>query len=98
MGGIKRQWEQENELRKMAEEILIELGIVACCEMHEDFRYHESRIDESRIYAMATEELKKKYPTQKDYKAFHQQIHHILQETPATSADACPYCQKLWDE
>lgn len=98
MGLTKRQLEHEDELYRIAEEILMSLGVIGCCEMHEDFHYQKDAIDESRIYAMATEELKKNYPSQTDFKEFHRQIHRVLQETPATSAEQCQYCEKLWKE
>lgn len=98
MGLAKHQLEHEDELYRMAEKILMSLGIIGCCDMHEDFHYQKKIIDESHIYAMTTEELKKNYPLQTDFKEFHRQIHRVLQETPATSAKQCPYCEKLWKE
>lgn len=98
MGMAKRHMEHEDELYRVAEDILMSLGIIDCCEMHEDFHYQKKIMDEPRIYAMATEELKKHYPVQEDFKEFHRQIHRVLQETPATSAEQCPYCEKLWKE
>lgn len=98
MSVAKQQSEQEDELFQIAEKILMKFGVIACCDIHEDFRYQNIIIDESHIYAMATEELKKQYPAQKNFKEFHRQIHRVLQETPATSAEQCPYCEKLWKE
>lgn len=98
MGIAKQQIEYQDEFYRVVEKILMELGIIACCEMHEDFHYKKNTIDESHIYAMATEKLKNQYPTKKDFKEFHKQIHRILQETPATSAKQCPYCEKFWEE
>ena len=98
MGMAKSQMAYGDELHRIAEKILRTLGIIDYCEMHEDFQYQKSLMDESRIYAMATEELKKTYPDQRDFKEFHRQIHRILEETPATSVQQCPYCEKLWNE
>lgn len=86
------------DLREIAEVILQEVGAIGCCDMHSDFHYLKPAIDKNQIYANATNNLKKQYPEQTDYKAFHEQINRVLEEIPATSADECPYCQKLLNE
>lgn len=98
MGTSKRQLENTERLRNIAYKILMESGIIACCDAHEDFQYRKMEIDEPQIYAMATRQLKKLYPEEINTTLFCEQIHCILEETPATSADQCLFCQKALDE
>ena len=94
MGISKGQLDNAERLRNIAYKILMESGIIA----HEDFQYRKMKIDEPQIYAMATKQLKKLYPEETNTTLFCEQIHYILEEIPATSAEQCPFCQKVLDE
>lgn len=98
MGISKGQLDNAERLRNIAYKILMESGIIACCDAHEDFQYRKMKIDEPQIYAMATKQLKKLYPEETNTTLFCEQIHYILEEIPATSAEQCPFCQKVLDE
>lgn len=96
---VSKDWMAKEEYyHDLAEEILLRLKVIGRCEMHSDFLYQNFVIDEQEKYAQATSILKKEHPEDNDYKLFHAQIKKILDGIYATSADECPYCQKMWEE
>ena len=58
MGISKGQLDNAERLKNIAHKILMESGIIACCDAHEDFQYRKMEIDEPQIYAIATKQLK----------------------------------------
>lgn len=93
MSASKDWMAKEEYYHDLAEEILLRLNVIGRCEMHSDFLYRNFVND-----AQATSMLKKEHPEDNDYKLFHDQIKKILDGIYATSADECPYCQKMWEE
>lgn len=98
MGKTRHPSEQEEKMHRIAEDILMSLGFIDCCEIHEDFHYCPGPMNEPRIYAAATKKLQEIYPELTDFKEFHEQIRRILQETVATGVEQCPYCEKIRKE
>ena len=79
------------EYRELAFSILLEIGAIKYCVVHDDW-YYSTGMDEQGVYATATNKLKqcKKNP---DFELFHSHIHTILGEAGESAAD-CPFCEK----
>ena len=97
MGNSKRLIERTEEYRANAYEILLEIGVIKTCELHDDFYYLTYKMDDNQIYARATAAFKRKHSEDIDFHLFQNQIKDIL-EYASTSADSCPYCAKMAKE
>ena len=84
------------EYRANAYEILLEIGVIKTCEFHDDY-YVTYEMDSSQIYAIATAAFKQKCSDEIDFNLFQSQIKEIL-DYASTSADDCPYCEKMAKE
>ena len=94
IGATKRDIEKMDEYRKIAFDILIEIGAIKTCEFHTDFYYDTYLFDKRKIFALATKKAKEKYGDENiDFKEFAAQINKILNEA-SDSANECPQCNK----
>jgi len=60
MGSMKRLGEKIEEYQAMAFEILLEIGAIKTCKLHDDFYYATYKMDDSEMYARATAAIKRK--------------------------------------
>ena len=78
--------EEENAMR-----ILLKIGAIATCEIHDDHVYRTSKYTDDEVYAIATKEYNKS-----NYKAFHDAIKVVLNNVNIDSE--CPYCRKMLED
>ena len=93
MSFAKRMLENTEECKSIAYELLLEIGAIDTCGLHE-FYYNTYKYDNSMLYAVVTNKLKEKYPDIEDFKFFHKCVGEIM-DYAADGADQCPACQKL---
>lgn len=89
MSFAKRKLEKVDEMNKIAQEILFEIGVIKSCNCGKVF-YETYKFDKKEIYAIATNKLKEKIGNQFEYKTFHKQIDEILKV--ALSGNDCECC------
>lgn len=92
MGATKRQLEIVEDYRKIAYDILIEIGAIKECEFHSDYYYETFSFDEKAIYGICANKLKEKYGENQDFNIFNSQVSEIMKCAAASST--CPYCEK----
>lgn len=97
MGLTKRLLEKIEDYYRIAFEVMLDVGAIKTCSMHDSFYYNTYAYDDGALYGIVTNKLKEVYGEKQDYKLFHQQIDKILSEA-GTAEDECPACQKLADE
>ena len=99
MGTWQDKSQTEEYYYQIAKEILLEIGEISHCTFHSDemFVYRTENLEESQIYAIATEILKKKYPENKNFTEFHSQIARVLNDA-ALSRDDCPVCREIRED
>ncbi|MBR6902957.1 MAG: hypothetical protein IKN39_03610 [Clostridia bacterium] len=85
------------EYEQIAFQIMVEIGAIKTCSIHDDFYYNTYKYEEKNIYALATAKLKEQYGELQDFETFHKQIDEILSYA-AGGEDECPYCKKLQEE
>lgn len=96
MSRAKEALETKEQYYQIAYELLTQIGAIDICRMH-NFYYNTHNYSGDRLYAMATNKLKDKYPEMTDFKLFCQCVSEIMNNA-ADRADACPGCQKLVEE
>ncbi len=96
MSGAKRQLEKTEQYRQIAYELLMQIGAIDSCGMH-DFYYNTHNCSGNRLYTMVTSKLKNEYPDMTNFELFHKCVNEIMNNA-ADNADACPACQKLANE
>ena len=96
MSLTKRVLENIDECNAIARELLMEIGAIDTCGMHE-FYYNTFKYDNNMLYAIVTNKLKERYPDINDFVLFHKCVGEIM-EYAADGADQCPACQKLFEE
>ena len=92
MGATKRQLEIVEDYRKIAYDILIEIGAIKECEFHSDYYYQTFSFDANAIYGICANKLKEKYGENQDFKIFYSQISDIMKDASVSST--CPYCER----
>lgn len=92
MSITKRNIEKIEDYRKMAYDILIEIGAIKECEIHSDYYYETSNFEEKALYGICANKLKEKYGEKQDFKVFNSQISEIIRNAAIESS--CPYCEK----
>lgn len=85
------------EYSQIAFNIMIEIGAIKTCSLHDDFYYNTYKYDDKDIYALTTAKLKERYGELQNFEIFHKQIDEILSYA-AGGEDECPYCDKLKNE
>ena len=93
MSATKRGLEKGEDYRKIAYDILIEIGAIKECELHSDYYYETHKFDMSSIYAIGSNKSKEKYGESQNFKTFNFQISEIVKN--ASSSSICPYCEKM---
>ncbi len=88
MGLSKQLAIEKEDYRRMAQEILEEIGEIEECPEHH-LLYRKGKFEEGEIYKIATGEMKRKHPDCRNYKLFHDVIKEILDEC----GDGCPDCE-----
>ena len=89
MSLAKHELEKYDLYRDTAHNILLEIGAIEVCP-HE--RPIIIKMEGEKVYAIATDVLKKKYPDLNDYKLFHEQIKDVLNDA---ELGTCVACDKL---
>lgn len=99
MSSTKRILEKKEEYFNIAKDILLEMNELSLCKHHPDetFYYRTFSLENSQIYAIATEKFKAKYPEYKDFTEFHTQIEQVLKNA-ALSQDDCPVCRHIEED
>lgn len=92
MGITKREIEKIEDYRKIAYDILIEIGAIKECELHADYYYETSIFEEKILYGICANKLKEQYGEKQDFKIFYSQISAIIRNAAIESS--CPYCEK----
>ena len=92
MGITKREIERIEDYRKIAYDILIEVGAIKECEFHSNYYYETYNLEENVLYGICTNKLKEKYGANQDFKIFNSQISQILKDASIDSI--CTYCEK----
>ena len=92
MSATKRIFEKVEDYRRIAYDILIEIGSIRECEFHSDYYYETFSFDEKAIYGICANKLKEKYGEHQDFKIFNSQISDIMKDASVSST--CPYCEK----
>ena len=92
MSITKRNIEKNEDYRKMADDILIEIGAIKECEFHSDHYYETGIFEENMLYGICTNKLKEKHGEKQDFQLFHSQISEIIRNAAIESS--CPYCEK----
>ena len=83
---------RNDEYRDVALKVLIEIGAIKTCPIHQGEFYYQTGMESSTIYAFATNKLKEKYPQFSANDLFRDRINEILGETFVDNE--CPYCKK----
>lgn len=96
MSLTKSKIEEKDRYYELAKKILMEIGEIKACDVHDDYFYETYENDENIIYAKATEKIKSKISGLIDYKIFHEQIQKVLADASASSK--CPFCEKSYNE
>ena len=99
MGTWQDKSQTEEYYYQIAKEILLEMGEISHCKFHPDemFVYRTENLEESQIYAIATEKFKEKYHDDKNFTEFHAQIERVLGDA-ASSQDDCPVCRRIRED
>ena len=92
MSLAKRMLENTEECKSIARELLLEIGAIDTCGLHE-FYYNTYKYDNNMLYAIVTNKLKEKYPDIEDFEFFYKCVSEIM-DYAADGADQCPACQK----
>ena len=97
MGFAKRQGEEKEYYRYIAFKIMIEIGAIDVCDIHEDFYYLTYKYDIDVIYSIVTDRVKREYKRLTNYNFLHEKISEILSEA-ASDANECTRCKKIENE
>ncbi len=97
MGLAKRELERQEMYYSIAYKALKEIEAIEECVFHSDFYYSKNKFDNSLIYALATDYIKKYYKEIDDMKLFHSNIKEIMDYAGEDSL-RCPFCEKMNEE
>ncbi len=86
-----------SDYREVAFEVLKSIGVIACCDAHDDYWYNTGSFDNDEIYARATTkvQMSAEYSSYTDMKVFHEAIKDILDNAGIDSD--CPFCEKAYN-
>lgn len=98
MGLSKDILANKEKYKEKAFKILLEMGTIKCCDVHDGYYYSTDNCDVDSTYAIATSILKKQndFENYNDFSIFHEAINDILKQAAATSD--CPVCYKVENE
>ena len=97
MSGIKRQMEEEQRYYDIAFDVLLKIGAISTCDIHEDYWYVTDNFDSNSVYAQATNMIRELYGANENELIFKEQISIIL-KSAGIDKKSCPHCDKFFKD